>query len=107
MSQTLQLIIDLVARQEVMISAHGYDEFAEDGILVRDVITGVREANEYQSSLLDMYWDPSWQIFPPRGVATHSKPLLNHATVSPAALHAAWDQANPAIHPPVDSTLTQ
>jgi hypothetical protein len=44
MNQTLQLIIDLVARQEVLISAHGYDELAEDGILVRDVITGVREA---------------------------------------------------------------
>ncbi len=39
MSQTLQLIIALVARQEVMISEHGY----EDSILVKDVITGVRD----------------------------------------------------------------
>jgi hypothetical protein len=44
MSQTLHLVIDLVARQEVMISEHGYDELAEDDILVRDVMAGVRDA---------------------------------------------------------------
>ncbi|RMF88620.1 MAG: DUF4258 domain-containing protein [Nitrospinota bacterium] len=44
MSQTLQLIIDLVTRQEVVISEHGYDELAEDHILVKDVIDGVRNA---------------------------------------------------------------
>ena len=41
MSQTLQLVIDLVARQEVRISDHGYDELAADGILARDIIAGV------------------------------------------------------------------
>jgi hypothetical protein len=40
MSQTLQLVIALVARQEVRISNHGYDELAADGILVRDIIAG-------------------------------------------------------------------
>jgi hypothetical protein len=44
MSLTLQLVIDLVRRQEVMISEHGYDELAEDGIFVTDVITGITEA---------------------------------------------------------------
>ena len=44
MSQTLQLVIDLVARQDVMISEHGYDELAEDDILVTDVIAGVTGA---------------------------------------------------------------
>lgn len=44
MSQTLQLIIDLVTRQDVMISDHGYDELAEDGILITDVIAGVADA---------------------------------------------------------------
>ena len=44
MSHTLQSVIDLVARQDVMISDHGYDELAEDGILITDVIAGVANA---------------------------------------------------------------
>ena len=44
MSETLQSIIDLVARGEVKVSDHGYDELAADGILVRDIIAGVRDA---------------------------------------------------------------
>jgi hypothetical protein len=44
MSQTLQLVIDLVARQDVMISDHGYDELAEDGILITDIMAGVANA---------------------------------------------------------------
>ena len=44
MSQTLQLAIELVARQDVMISDHGYDELAEDGILISDIIAGVADA---------------------------------------------------------------
>ena len=44
MSQTLPLVIDLVVRQEVRISDHGYDELAADGILVRDIIAGVEYA---------------------------------------------------------------
>ena len=44
MSQTLLLIRELVARREVHISDHGYDELAEDDILVSDVIAGVTDA---------------------------------------------------------------
>ena len=44
MSQTLQLVIDLVARGEVSISEHGYEELAADGHLVRDIISGVQGA---------------------------------------------------------------
>ena len=44
MSRTLQLIQGLVARREVKISAHGYDELAVDGILVKDVLAGVLDA---------------------------------------------------------------
>ena len=44
-SRTLQRIIDLVARQEVMISDHGYDELAAEGILFRDIIAGVEGAS--------------------------------------------------------------
>ena len=41
MSATFEKIRDLVARREVRISEHGYDELAHDGILVREVLAGV------------------------------------------------------------------
>jgi hypothetical protein len=44
MSQTLQRIQELVARGDVKISAHGYDELAADGLLVREVLAGVEDA---------------------------------------------------------------
>ena len=40
MSQTLQLIMALVERQDVLISEHGYDELAADDILVKDLMAG-------------------------------------------------------------------
>ena len=43
MSQTFQVIRELVARREVKLSAHGYDELAADDILVRDIVAGVEE----------------------------------------------------------------
>lgn len=36
-------ILDLIARREVLISDHGYDEMAADGILIKEVYEGVRE----------------------------------------------------------------
>jgi len=44
MSKTLRAIVSLVARGDVKISSHGYDELAADGILVREVISGVADA---------------------------------------------------------------
>ena len=44
MSQTLQSVLALVARQEVVVSDHGYDELAADDILVQDILTGASEA---------------------------------------------------------------
>lgn len=41
MSDTFRRIADLVQGREVQISAHGYDELAEDGILAGEVIDGV------------------------------------------------------------------
>ena len=44
MSDTLQAVLALVARQEVVVSDHGYDELAADAIRVQDILAGVRDA---------------------------------------------------------------
>ena len=44
MSQTFQRIRELVARGDIMISAHGYDELAADGIMVREILASVENA---------------------------------------------------------------
>lgn len=41
MSDTFRRIVDLVHHGEVRVSAHGYDEMAEDDILAGEVIDGV------------------------------------------------------------------
>ena len=45
MSRTLQLIKELVARGEIRISEHGYDELAADYISVEDILYGVVAAD--------------------------------------------------------------
>lgn len=37
-------IIKLIARGDVRISEHGYDELAEDGLTVREILIGSSEA---------------------------------------------------------------
>jgi hypothetical protein len=44
MSDTLQAVLALVARQDVVVSDHGYDELAADAIPVQDILVGVRDA---------------------------------------------------------------
>lgn len=44
MSDTLERIKALIARGEVKVSDHGYDELAADNIFVRDVMQSVTEA---------------------------------------------------------------
>jgi len=44
MSQTLQLIQQLVARGEIRISEHGYDELSADRISIQDILYGVADA---------------------------------------------------------------
>lgn len=44
MSETLRLVVGLIENGDVRISAHGYDEMAEDGILAREVLDGVQAA---------------------------------------------------------------
>ena len=41
MSQTLQRIRELVARREVQVSDHGYDELADDAIFLDEILSGV------------------------------------------------------------------
>lgn len=42
--ETLNSVKQLVRKGEVRVSAHGYDEIAADGIMVRDVIEGVEDS---------------------------------------------------------------
>lgn len=44
MSKTLERILELVDRRQILISSHGYDELAADGILVRDIVAGIAKA---------------------------------------------------------------
>ena len=44
MSQTLEQVRALVARGEVRVSVHGYEELAADGVLVHDVVNGLATA---------------------------------------------------------------
>ena len=43
MGHTFQLFLALISRLEIRISDHGYDELAEDDILIRDILGGVRD----------------------------------------------------------------
>jgi len=45
MCQTFEKIRLLVASGSVRISSHGYDELAEDAIMVRDLIQGIEAAS--------------------------------------------------------------
>ena len=44
MSEIFQKILELVEQNQVQISAHGYDELADDNILVRDVLANIADA---------------------------------------------------------------
>lgn len=43
-SKTFNRVLDLIEKGEVKISNHGYDELAEDGFLVKEIIASVKDA---------------------------------------------------------------
>ena len=44
MSQTLQRVRELVAKREVLISVHGYEELANDGLFVQNILDDLGSA---------------------------------------------------------------
>jgi len=86
MSDTLEWIKTLVPRGEVRISNHGYDELAADNITVRDVVSGLGEAE-----LLEDYPD------------YHKGPcvLLLEQDNEGHAIHAVWGIPKGADSPAV------
>jgi hypothetical protein len=44
MSKTFDFVLELVKRKDVKISDHGYDELAEDGIFIKDVVESIGKA---------------------------------------------------------------
>jgi hypothetical protein len=42
-SRTFEKIIKLIDKGEIRISNHGYSELAEDGLLIKDVMIGIKE----------------------------------------------------------------
>lgn len=45
MSQTFDLVVDLVARSEVRVSLHGQEELQADGIRIREVLSGLNRGS--------------------------------------------------------------
>jgi hypothetical protein len=44
MSETFQKILKLMEKNQIQISAHGYDELVDDNILIRDALAGIAQA---------------------------------------------------------------
>jgi len=44
MSPIFEKVRELIKKNEIQISAHGYEELTEDDILVRDIISGIDSA---------------------------------------------------------------
>ena len=86
MSDILDRLQELAAREEVRISEHGYDELAEDGLSARDVVGGLAQA-----ALVEEYSDY------PKGPCV----LVLQRTPSGKPVHAVWGIPKGASTPAV------
>ena len=86
MSHTLEQIKSLAARDNIKISDHGYDELAEDGLMVRDIVRSLAMAE-----LLEDYPDF------PKGPCV----LVLQRDRNGEPFHAVWGipkgETNPAV----------
>ena len=90
MSETLKRIRELVDRREVYVSDHGYDELANDGIFIQDILAGVLDAIVIED-YPDYYKGPTVLILQrdERG-AIHVVWGISKNTTSPAVLITAY-----------------
>ena len=72
-SKTFERILDLIERKDVLISEHGYDELAEDGIIVSDLISSI--------SRTWVYGRLSPELHPKR--PGHKRPSNTASTIPP------------------------
>jgi hypothetical protein len=75
MSGTLARILELAAKGEIRVSEHGYEELAADGIVVRDLVAGLRTAEPVEEY-------PEY----PKGPCV----LLLHRDSGGRPVHALW-----------------
>ena len=94
MSDTLRRVLELIRDGHIVISAHGYDEMAEDGILAGEAIEGAAPATviedypEYSKGpcTLVLQWDRS-------GRPVHVVWGIPKGQASPAVLVTAYRPA--------------
>ena len=90
MSKTLKTIRELVSRREVYVSDHGYDELANDGIFIQDVLAGVVGAIVVED-YPDYYKGPSVLVLQrDEQGAVHVVWGVARNTTSPAVLITAY-----------------
>jgi len=86
MSKTFEMILELIGRNEVRISSHGYDELAEDNLFVKEIMSSV-----FKATILEDY--PNFH----KGAAV----LVLQTDKNDMPIHVVWgipkDKTIPAV----------